>query len=129
MPIETLFRAAYGLNILILLPVCYSLFLNDHSGGLRAFERKVHDSPPLRLLIASLWFAILTCSICGLFFPLLFWPILFLQVIYKSMYLATFLIPQFIQKGIRSLPLGITISFAFIVFAYTALLIRFILIP
>ena len=124
--LETLFRMAYSLNIIILIPVCLSLFfgINQH-GFIAAFDYKIQDSPGLRFLILSLWFGILICSICGLFFPFQFWSILLLQIIYKAFYLVSFIVPLYLHSGLNAIPIGVTISFIFIMITYPIILFKF----
>jgi len=107
---DTLLRAAYGLNILILVPVVWWTL-----SGTQAFEGRVDDSPGLRLLVASLWAAILACSVLGLVAPRAFVGVMVLQVIYKSLYLALFVWPLIRAGGWSAAPMGITSSFLLII--------------
>lgn len=120
--LDSLLRAAYGLNILILLPVVYWMLSGSNSTGLQAFEFKVADSPGLRLLVASLWAAIMLCSLFGLAQPRAFVGVMLLQVIYKSLYLGLFIWPLVRSSGWSSAPLGVTISFILIVLLWPALI-------
>ena len=54
-------RIAYAANLLILFPVCWSMFFGR--GMTSVFEGKVAESDGLRLLVGSLWFTILTASV------------------------------------------------------------------
>lgn len=104
----------YLMNVLILLPIALStifdLFATDQS--------KFSKSEGWQKLIGSVWFGILFLSILGIFYPLLFCPILMLQVLYKSMWLATYALPRLIKRRFAELPIGITVSFIFIVITY-----------
>ncbi|MCA9803038.1 MAG: hypothetical protein KC777_13800 [Cyanobacteria bacterium HKST-UBA02] len=115
---ELLLRTAYTTNIVILTPVLISLFSHAGDGPLSVFEGKVGNQDGLRLLVGSLWAAILLCSLGGLYTPEFFIPILILQVIYKSLYLILFILPRARAQGPESIPLGITVSFIAIVIAY-----------
>lgn len=108
-------RLPYVANLVILLPVCASMFWGRNQETVAAFEDKVAEVAGLRLLVASLWCAILLCSIGGLFAPQRFVPILLLQVIYKALYLAIYVVPTARSVGWRGVPLGVAISFAAIV--------------
>ena len=119
-----LLRLAYLLNILILLPVCWSMFGSDNRERVVAFEGKVNESAGLRLLVASLWLAILVCSAAGLVYPLRFACILALQVVYKTTYLVSYLWPAYRREGLRAVPLGVTLSFVGIVLAYPLILMQ-----
>ena len=104
----------FVLNILILVPVCYAMFLGP--GTAAVFENKVTESEGLRLLVGSLWFAILVASVAGLLWPAFFAPIVIAQVIYKTLWLAAFVVPT-AASGLP-VPIGISAVFAFIVVTY-----------
>ncbi len=57
----------YVVNIFILVPVCCSMLIGNGVGSV--FNGRVTGSEGLRLLIGSLWLAILVTSIVGLFRP------------------------------------------------------------
>jgi hypothetical protein len=109
---------AYIANILILVPVCYRLFFGG--GMATVFEGKVPESEGLRLLVGSLWFAILVASITGLFRPAFFSPVVIIQIVYKSLWLLAFVLPLVIAG--KPIPIGISVTFAAIVLTYPALL-------
>lgn len=115
---ELMLRLAYAANIVILIPVLTSLFKHEGDGTLSVFEHKVGNQDGLRLLLGSLWAAILLCSLGGLYAPWFFIPILILQVIYKSLYLILFVLPRARAAGPGSIPVGITVSFVAIVITY-----------
>jgi hypothetical protein len=102
------------LNILILVPVCYSMFFGG--GVANVFEGKVDESAGLRLLVGSLWTTILAASVCGLFQPAFFAPVILIQVFYKALWLAAFIAPLWL--GGKPIPFGISAVFAFIVVSY-----------
>lgn len=113
-------QIAYGLNILILVPVCMSLFFSsDINGGVNTvFEGKVEASWGLLLLVGSLWSAILIASIMGLFQPQFFAPVLIIQIIYKALWLILFVAPLYWAGGAAAIPTGISYTFAAIVVTY-----------
>jgi hypothetical protein len=115
-----LLRIAYAANILILVPVCWGMFLGG--GVASVFEGKVEESAGLRLLVGSLWFAILACSIAGLAMPKLFAPLLVVQIIYKSLWLFVFVAPLVAAGRSGDVPWGISASFIAIVATYPFLL-------
>lgn len=116
----SLLRIAYAANILILTPVCWSLF---QSGGVaNVFDGKVADSAGLRLLVASLWFAILACSALGLLWPDRMVAIIGLQLIYKSLWLGTFALPLILAGRADAVPFGVAASFVVIIATYPFLL-------
>jgi hypothetical protein len=105
---------AYVFNILILMPVVYSMFFG--AGVDNVFEGKVTESAGLRLMVGSMWFAILVASLAGLIWPSFFAPVLIIQVIYKSLWLVIFVVPL-LRLG-QPVPVGISFVFATIVVSY-----------
>jgi hypothetical protein len=105
---------AYGFNIIILLPVCYNMLFG--SGVARVFEGRVAESAGLRLLVGSLWSAILVGSIAGLVWPTFFAAILPVQVFYKTLWLITFVLP--LRRAGTPIPVGISCVFAVIAITY-----------
>ena len=117
-----LLRIAYAANILILAPVCWGMFLG--AGVASVFEGKVDESAGLRLLVGSLRFAILACSVAGLAMPKLFAPLLIVQIIYKTLWLLVFVAPLVAAGRGGDVPWGISASFILIVAIYPVLLWR-----
>jgi hypothetical protein len=109
-------RVAFAANIFILVPVCWSMFF---SGVTNVFNGAVNESPGLRLLVGSLWLAILVASIAGMFQPKFFAPVILIQVFYKAMWLLTFVLPA-IQSN-KTVPTGIGVVFLLIVMTYPIL--------
>lgn len=112
---ETLLRVAYGLNILILTPVLIGLLAVRNGPMVPALGGIIVESEGLRLLVASLWTAILVLSAVGLVSPAAMWPVLLLQVVYKSAWLAGYVAPILKTQGTDAVPWGPTICFALIV--------------
>lgn len=112
---QTFLRIAYVANILILLPVCWAMFVG--SGVESVFQGTVAESSGLRLLVGSLWSAILIASIAGLVYPMFFAPVLLIQVIYKAIWLAVFVGPSLAEQSTR-IPYGVAICFVLIVLIY-----------
>ena len=106
----------YAANILILVPVCYHMIWGGGVGFV--FEGKVTESEGLRLLVASLWSAILFASIAGFFFPSFLMPIIFAQVFYKAMWLITYSFPKWQTGGMEAFPAGISWCFVLICLSY-----------
>lgn len=116
-------RIAYAVNILMLVPVCFAMFRSAGAGAL-VFDRTVTESEGLRLLVASLWAAILAASIAGLFIPAFFAPIVLAQIVYKSIWLSIYVAPTAARRGFSAVPLGIAVSFALLVAGYPYLFFR-----
>jgi len=86
------------------------------NGMANVFESKLTDGEGLHLLVGSLWTTILAASIAGIWKPTLFPPIIIVQVTYKSLWLATFIIPQMIAGA--AVPVGVSAVFAITVVTY-----------
>lgn len=114
---SALLRIPFALNIVILVPVVWSM-LASPAGTVSTFEGKVPESDGLRLLVASLWFGILVCSALALIWPKQFIPLLTLQVIYKATWLAVFVLPLLRDGGWAAVPQGIASVFFFIVLVW-----------
>lgn len=112
-------RLAYAANILILVPVVGALLW---SGTAAVFGAGIPDSPPLRLLVAALWGAILLCSVLGLAQPRAMAGVLVLQVLYKTGWLATFVLPAW--RAGDPVPWGPAFTFVPIVLLWPVLLWR-----
>ena len=107
---------AYVANIVILVPVTWSMLTSGGTVGV--FQGKLGDTPGLRLLVGSLWLAILLASIAGLVAPRFFVPVLLVQIVYKATWLLVFVLPLGLRSGWNDVPAGIAITFAAIVVTY-----------
>ena len=114
-----LLRLAYLANIIILVPICWGMFFGSGVGGV--FENKVEESAGLRLLVGSLWCAILAGSFAGLFAPRFFAPVVLIQIVYKSLWLLTFVLPLVVAGKSGDVPWGIATTFIIIVLSYPVL--------
>jgi hypothetical protein len=111
-----LLKIAYAANLFILIPVCFNMF--SATRMLQVFDGKVPNSDGIRLLVASLWSAILVGSAVGLVWPEAMSLILPIQIFYKSTWLITFVIPKLSSGQRADIPMGISIVFALIVISY-----------
>lgn len=116
-------RAAYAANILILAPVLSGLLLARNGPMVPALGGVIAESEGLRLLVASLWGAILLLSVGGLVHPGLFWQVLVLQVIYKTAWLLIYVLPIWRAQGVSAVPWGPTLCFAAIVAIWPVILV------
>jgi hypothetical protein len=101
-------RFAYWANIVILVPIAvptiFRIFPTD--------EGRMEESRGWRVLVGSLWTAILVLSVLGLFAPERYAPVLLLQLVYKSIWLLVYAAPRILRREYASIPWGITVSFA-----------------
>jgi hypothetical protein len=109
-------KVAYFANIVILVPVCWGMFAGG--GVATVFQGQVAESAGLRLLVGSLWAAILLASIAGLVWPLFFAPVLLIQIVYKTLWLAVFVAPLVVAQRSAEVPWGVSTIFALIVLTY-----------
>lgn len=110
-----LLQIAYAANLAILGPVLVSMFRDRSPKPISAFQGQVENSDGLRLLVASLWSSIFLLSVAGLFQPRTFAPLLLMQVIYKFIYLTIFVAPTLRSRGVRAIPVGLSVCFLLIV--------------
>jgi hypothetical protein len=117
----SILRWAYAANVLILVPAVAALL---GGGGIASvFEGRVAESEGLRLMVASLWTAILLLSLAGLLWPQAFAAVLVVQVIYKSLWLALFALPMALRGEWQAIPLGISVTFLAIAVVYPLLML------
>ncbi|WP_108812636.1 hypothetical protein [Sphingorhabdus sp. Alg231-15] len=114
-----LLRLAYIANILILAPICWSMFFG--SGVTSVFDGKVEESAGLRILVGSLWLAILVGSAIGMFAPRVFAPVILIQIFYKSIWLLVFVLPLIAAGESDQVPWGISATFIAIIVSYPIL--------
>ncbi len=111
-----LLKLAYAANLFILIPVCFSMFSATRMA--QVFDGKVANSDGIRLLVASLWSAILVGSAIGLIWPEAMSLIIPIQIFYKTTWLVSFVGPRVLNDQRADVPLGITIVFVLIVMTY-----------
>ncbi len=116
-------KVAYALNVLILAPVLVSMYCDVDSSSIRAFQGTIKNSEGLRMLVVSLWSAILLLSLAGFFWPKLFLPVLMLQVIYKSLFLLIYCFPRLKARKVEEVPMGLSVSFLLIVLTYPIIIV------
>lgn len=109
-------KIAYGANIIILAPVVYNMLLG--SGVTQVFEGQVNESRGLRIMVGSLWAAIMLASLAGFWMPRFFAPVLLIQIFYKALWLGLFVLPVLQTAGWNAAPKGISIVFLGIVVSY-----------
>ena len=102
---------AYDANLAILLPNAIPTLLRIYRTDQGCFP----ESAGWRVLVGSLWTAIMVLSALGLRDPMRYSPVLLLQLIYKSLWLVVFALPLVRRRESHLIPRGIAISFVAIV--------------
>jgi hypothetical protein len=108
----------YVFNILVLVPVAPLTLFGGVGGMCRVSQGRFPDSPGIRMIVGSMWMALLVTSMLGLYFPRTFAPILLVQMLYKALWLLVFALPRLIGRRVQEIPPGIAITFAVIVVSY-----------
>lgn len=108
----------YIVNIVVLVPIGSLTLFGGERGGQRACQGKFPESEGFRTILGSLWMAILSGSVLGLFFPIQMSPLLLMQVIYKTLWLAVFVLPRLVGGRGREVPWGISMTFLMIAVGY-----------
>jgi hypothetical protein len=104
-------QVAYLANIALLVPIAIPTVFRFFPTDQARFE----ESPGWRVLVGSLWSSILVLSVLGLSQPLRYSPVLLLQLIYKSVWLAVYVVPRLLRGDSAAVPWGIAGSFAVII--------------
>jgi hypothetical protein len=101
-------------NILILVPIGFGTLLRPSSTDHGVFP----ESAGWRMLVGSLWLAILAMSVLGVRQPEAFLWLLVFQVFYKSVWLVAYVLPRLLSGRRSEIPAGITLSFVVIVLVW-----------
>ncbi|MEY4133204.1 MAG: hypothetical protein RL592_1262 [Verrucomicrobiota bacterium] len=101
-------------NILILVPIGLGTLLKPSFTDQGAFT----ESAGWRMLVGSLWLAILGGSILGVFWPASFVWLLAFQIVYKSIWLVAYAMPRLLDGRSPEVPAGIAGSFLVIVLVW-----------
>ena len=95
-------QVAYSANLVLLVPIAvptvFRLFPTDQS--------RFEESQGWKVLVRSLWSSILILSALGLSQPLRYSPMLLLQLIYKSVWLAVYVVPRLLRGDAAAVPWG-----------------------
>jgi hypothetical protein len=111
-------RLAFAINVLILAPIALPTLLRLADTAQGRFD----ESAGWRVLVGSLWTAILLLSLVGLWRPERVAAVLVAQVIYKSLWLLVYALPRLASGRAHKLPPGITACFVVIVAAWPFLI-------
>lgn len=113
----SLLQTAYLLDVIVSIPFALTMLIgNERAAGL-LFNERLPESDSIRMVLGTLWTAILVCSLVGVFFPVAMSPILILQVIYKGLWLILFAVPRWLGGRATEVPwriAGIFLSFVLI---------------
>ena len=101
-------------NILILVPIGFGTLLKASVTDQGAFA----ESAGWRMLVGSLWIAILSLSLLGAIWPGSFLWLLVFQVIYKTVWLLAYAVPRLLAGRAAEIPAGIAVSFVAIVLVW-----------
>jgi ABC-type spermidine/putrescine transport system permease subunit I len=104
----TLLQIAYVLDIMVSVPVAFTTLIGHERAARFLFKESLPASDSFRIILGSLWMAVLLCCIAGIFFPIAMSPILLLQVIYKGLWLMLFAVPRWIGGRGAEVPKRIT---------------------
>lgn len=111
-------RLAFAANVLILTPTFLALLRGSNT----VFEGKIANVDGLRHLMASVWFAILCCSVAGVLLPRPFEAVLVVQVIYKASFLAIYVLPLLMRQQPERVPWGLTTFFLAVIVTWPIVL-------
>lgn len=100
----TLLQIAYVLDILVSLPVALTTLIGNDRAARFLFKSHLPENDSFRIILGSLWMAVLICSLAGIFFPNAMSPILLLQVIYKALWLLFFAVPRWLSGRRKEVP-------------------------
>lgn len=108
---------AYAGNILFVTPIVALLWF--HKDGVRlVFGEHMHVGDGARVLIASLWTAIVLCSIAGVKWEHFWVPLLMFQVAYKIVFMLTYVLPRAVRGDWHGIPVLPTALFALGIVAF-----------
>jgi hypothetical protein len=107
-------QVLFWANILILVPIGFGTLLKPSGTDQGAFP----ESAGWRMLVGSLWLAILAGSVLGVRSPASFLWLLAFQVVYKSIWLAAYVIPRLVGGRRAEVPVGIAGSCLVIVLVW-----------
>jgi hypothetical protein len=107
-------QVLFWANILILVPIGFGTLLKPSLTDHGVFA----ESAGWRTLVGSLWVGILAGSVLGVRSPASFLWLLAFQVVYKSIWLAAYVIPRLVGGRRAEVPVGIAGSFLVIVLVW-----------
>ena len=107
-------QVLFWANILILVPIGFGTLFKASLTDQGAFA----ESAGWRMLVGSLWLAILGGSVLGVCWPGSFLWLLVFQVTYKSVWLLTYAVPRLADGRRAEIPAGSACSFLVIVLVW-----------
>ncbi len=90
-------QVGYVVDALVTAPIAFSMLSGSGKWIPRLLGEPVPPSPSLRMMLGSLWMALLLCVIVGIFRPVSMIPVLVLQLVYKGLWLAAFAAPRWMS--------------------------------
>ena len=105
----SLLQVAYVLDILVSLPVALTTLLGNERLAPVLFRESLPESDNFRIILGSLWMAVLFTCVAGLLFPVAMSPVLILQIIYKALWLLLFAMPRWLSGRKKEVPKRIVV--------------------
>lgn len=100
----SLLQVAYVLDILVSLPVALTTLTGYERLAPVLFREGLPESDNFRIILGSLWMAVLLTCVAGLVFPVAMSPVLILQIIYKALWLLLFAAPRWLSGRKKEVP-------------------------
>lgn len=100
----SLLQVAYVLDILVSVPVAFTTLVGNERMARFLFKETLPDSDNFRIILGSLWMAVLLCCVMGIIFPVAMSPLLVFQIIYKAIWLLVYAIPRWLNGRKKEVP-------------------------
>lgn len=81
----TLLQVAYVLDIFVSVPVALTTLIGNERMARFLFREGLPESDNFRMILGSLWAAVLFCCVVGIVFPVAMSPVLIFQIVYKAL--------------------------------------------
>lgn len=100
----TLLQITYLLDILVSVPVALTTLLGNDRLARFLFKESLPESDNFRIILGSLWAAVLLCCVVGIAFPVAMSPVLIFQIIYKAHWLLFIAAPRWLSGRKKEVP-------------------------
>ena len=105
----SLLQVAYLLDIFVSVPVAFTTLIGNDRMARFLFKESLPDSDNFRIILGSLWAAVLLCCVMGIVFPVAMSPVLIFQIIYKALWLLFFAVPRWLSGRKKEVPKRIVV--------------------